>query len=72
MAAQGKKIRGKAQETVGKAKQKAGEVAGDEELRLKGTSDRIEGEARQAAAKAEDKVRGTAEEVKGKARKHTA
>ncbi|TFE51853.1 CsbD family protein [Streptomyces sp. ICN441] len=70
MAAQGKKIRGKAQETVGKAKQKAGKVTGDEELRAEGTSDRVAGQSKEKAAEVEQTVRGTAEELKGKARKN--
>ncbi|MGW1893418.1 CsbD family protein [Streptomyces sp. NPDC002004] len=64
---QGKKIRGKTQETVGKAKEELGRVTGDEELSLKGTGDRIEGKTKQAAGKTGQTVRGTAEEVKGKA-----
>ncbi|WP_328666020.1 CsbD family protein [Streptomyces sp. NBC_00322] len=68
--AEGKRIRGIAQETVGKAKQKIGRATGRDDLRVKGTGDRIEGKARRAVGEMADKVKGTAEEVKGKIRRH--
>ncbi|MFF2502796.1 CsbD family protein [Streptomyces sp. NPDC058067] len=71
VAGAGKKLHGKAQEAMGKAKQKAGRATGDNELRAEGTGDRVKGKARQAAGKAEQNVRGEAEELKGKIRKHT-
>lgn len=71
VAGAGKKLHGKAQETTGKAKQKVGRAAGDNELRATGTGDRLKGKARQAAGEAEQTVRGGTEETKGKIRKHT-
>ncbi|MGW2707123.1 CsbD family protein [Streptomyces sp. NPDC001340] len=66
VSAQGKKIRGKAQETKGKVEEAAGRATGDEELRGKGVGDRIAGKTRQQAGEAGQTVRGTAEEIKGK------
>ncbi|MGW6143418.1 CsbD family protein [Streptomyces sp. NPDC055144] len=71
VAGAGKKLHGKAQETMGKAKQKIGRATGDNELRVKGTGDRVKGKAQQAAGEVEQTVRGGAEETKGKIRKHT-
>ncbi|WP_142215455.1 CsbD family protein [Streptomyces sp. SLBN-118] len=68
--AEAKRIRGRAQETVGKAKQKFGRATGRDDLRVKGTGDRIEGKARRAVGEMADKVKGTAEEFKGKMRRH--
>ncbi|MFD7447001.1 CsbD family protein [Streptomyces sp. NPDC059909] len=65
-----KKIRGKVQETMGKAKQKAGRMAGHDELHRKGTGDRVKGVARQVAGKTEEVVHKAATEARAKIRKH--
>ncbi|WP_406397448.1 CsbD family protein [Streptomyces sp. NBC_00879] len=68
--AEGKRIRGRAQEAVGKAKQKIGRATGRDDLRAKGTGDRAEGKARHTVGEMTDKIKGAAEEVKGKMRRH--
>ncbi|MFB7863033.1 CsbD family protein [Streptomyces sp. NPDC056069] len=65
--AEGKRIRGKAQEGMGKVKEKAGAVTGREDLRAKGVGDQMAGKAKQAAGKGERKIKGAAEETKGRA-----
>ncbi|MFG3346287.1 CsbD family protein [Streptomyces sp. NPDC048018] len=67
----GKRIRGKAQEEMGKVKEKAGEATDRDDLRLKGAGDQVAGKAKQAVGKQERKVKGTAEEAKGRMRRHT-
>ncbi|MEV6329798.1 CsbD family protein [Streptomyces sp. NPDC051909] len=69
--AEGKKMRGKAQEAVGKVKEMTGEATGKQDLRLKGVRDQVKGRAQQAAGEAEKTVKGTVEEANGKMRRHT-
>ncbi|MBA0127492.1 CsbD family protein [Haloechinothrix sp. YIM 98757] len=58
------KIRNKAEQAAGSAKEKAGEVAGDGDLADSGKADRLEGQVREAGNEWKDK----AEDVAGQAR----
>ena len=48
------RIKGKAKETSGWAKDKAGEMTGNEDLERRGEADRVEGKAQGAWGKAKD------------------
>jgi uncharacterized protein YjbJ (UPF0337 family) len=52
--AEGDKIKNKAEEVKGKAKESAGRHTGDEELEAEGRSDRTKGNLKQAGEKVKD------------------
>ncbi|MFJ2866918.1 CsbD family protein [Kitasatospora sp. NPDC087314] len=54
-----------AQELAGKAKEKAGDLTGDEELKGEGQADQVGSKLRQAADDVRDAVQGAADRVKG-------
>jgi uncharacterized protein YjbJ (UPF0337 family) len=55
--AEGDKIKNKAEEVKGKAKESAGRHTGDEELEAEGRSDRTKGNLKQAGEKVKDAFR---------------
>ncbi|WP_371519674.1 CsbD family protein [Kitasatospora sp. NBC_01300] len=55
----------KARELGGKAKEKVGDLTGDEELKGEGQADQVDSKVRQAADNVKDAVQGAADRVKG-------
>lgn len=51
------KLKGKTNETIGKAKQKAGELTDDEELQAKGEVQETKGKAQNLKGEAKEKVK---------------
>ncbi len=50
-------IEGKAKQAMGAAKQKVGEITGNDELRVKGAAQRAEGKVQEGVGKTKDAVR---------------
>ena len=61
------KIKGYANEAVGKAKQGIGKVVGDDEMRAEGAAQEIKGDAQKAVAAGKDAIKHTADKVADKA-----
>jgi uncharacterized protein YjbJ (UPF0337 family) len=59
---------GKADETIGRIKEAAGALTGDDKLRAEGKTDQAVGRAKRAVQKAVDKVKDAAETVVDKAK----
>jgi len=57
-------IKGKAEQIKGAAKEKIGQVTGDEELEAEGTVDRATGQVREKVGEAKDKVKRAVDELK--------
>ena len=57
-------IKGKAEQIKGAAKEKIGQVTGDEELEAEGTVDRATGKVREKVGEAKDKVKRAVDELK--------
>ncbi|MGW1177930.1 CsbD family protein [Kitasatospora sp. NPDC002543] len=55
----------KVQETVGKAKEKLGDLTGDQELKGEGQADRAEAKAKQAVEGVKGAAQAVADRVKG-------
>ena len=51
------KVKGAANEAIGKAKQGVGEVVGSDKLKVEGTMQEAKGDMQQAAGKAKDAVK---------------
>jgi len=62
-------MKGKVKEGAGWAKDKAGELTGDEELEARGEAERVEGKAQGAWGKVKDAARDAKEVVKDKLRR---
>ncbi|GAA2154930.1 CsbD family protein [Kitasatospora kazusensis] len=60
----------KTQELGGKAKQKAGALTGDQELKGEGQADLAESKAKQAVSDVKDAVQDAADRVKGALRRN--
>jgi uncharacterized protein YjbJ (UPF0337 family) len=58
------RMEGKAKEATGWAKDKAGEMTGDEDLEARGEAERVEGKAQGAWAKVKDAAGDAADAVK--------
>ncbi|GAB3228555.1 hypothetical protein GCM10027447_20820 [Glycomyces halotolerans] len=58
------KAKDKAQQAFGKAKERMGEAADDEDLKNSGKRDQLEGEAKEAGRDLKDKAAGTAHDAK--------
>jgi uncharacterized protein YjbJ (UPF0337 family) len=58
------RIKGKAQQASGKAKEKIGQATGNERLRDEGTADQIEGKGREMVGKGKDAAKKVADKVK--------
>jgi uncharacterized protein YjbJ (UPF0337 family) len=61
------KLRGYANEAVGKAKQGVGKAIGNDRLRAKGLAQEIKGDAQKAMGKAKGAIKGAADKVAEKA-----
>lgn len=60
------RFKSKAEQFVGDAKEKIGELTGNDELGAEGKADQAVGEAKEAGHELEDTVTGAVEDVKGK------
>ena len=58
------KTKGKANELVGAARKKAGEMTGNEEMEAKGAAQQAKGDAQQAAGKMKDAAKKAADSVR--------
>jgi uncharacterized protein YjbJ (UPF0337 family) len=61
------KIKGYANEAVGKAKQGVGKVVGNDRLRAKGAAQEAKGDVQKTVGKAKDAIKGAADKVAKKA-----
>jgi len=66
----GDKIKNKAQEVAGKAKEKVGEITGNDELRREGQADQAEAGVKQAGEKVKDGVGDAKDAVKNTLKKN--
>lgn len=57
MSSTSDKVKGAANEAIGKAKQGVGEVVGSDKLKVEGTLQEAKGETQQAVGKAKDAVK---------------
>lgn len=64
------KIKNKAQEAAGKAKEKVGEVTGNDELRREGQADQAESGVKQTGEKVKDGVGNAKDVVKNTLKKN--
>ncbi|MGA3033699.1 MAG: CsbD family protein [Terracidiphilus sp.] len=55
------RLKGTADEMVGSAKQKAGKLTGNTQLRVKGVAQQVKGKLENTLGKAKDAVRGTSQ-----------
>ncbi|RCW38462.1 uncharacterized protein YjbJ (UPF0337 family) [Halopolyspora algeriensis] len=58
------KVKQQAQQWTGKAKEAAGRVGGNEDMRNAGKRDRLEGETKETGQQAKDKAAGAVENAK--------
>jgi uncharacterized protein YjbJ (UPF0337 family) len=63
------KIKGYANEAVGKAKQGVGKIIGNDRLRAKGVAQEIKGDAQKTMGKAKGAIKGAADKVADEAHK---
>lgn len=61
----GERIKGKAEEIYGDAKERLGDALDNEQMQAEGRATELKGEARQEAAKAAERLGGMADEAKG-------